>query len=87
MKKKTLKGWNKSNLNLDEYLTEPCEIDEELYLGKYVPPQYWGYIFTQCGEVQKHQYSEGNKLIAYFMSASKVKNKYFYLGILPEFNQ
>lgn len=54
MPKKTLKGWEKSDLDLDKYLTEPCEIDEDLslYIGECVPPQYLGGGLTQGGIVK-----------------------------------
>ncbi len=89
MAKKTLKGWEKSNVNLDKYLTEPCEIDEELslYIGECVPPEYLGGGLTQGGDCEKHELSEKGKKIGYYMTTSIVNNKYFYLGILPEFRK
>lgn len=46
---KTLKGWEESNLDMDEYLNEPCEIDEQLYLEilDCVPPHYLGDLAQQ----------------------------------------
>ena len=85
MKMKTLKGWNKSNLSLIEYLTEPCQIDEELhnYLGEIVAPQYCFGGLVQLGEAERSD----DVGILYYMSSSFVNGKYFYLGILPEFRQ
>lgn len=82
---KTKKQWYKSNKNLDEYLTEPCEIDQELYnyLGEAVSPQYCDSGFVQLGEAD-HSDSYGTY---YYMTASCIDCRYFYLGILPEFKQ
>jgi hypothetical protein len=81
---KTYKKWIKSNLDLNEYLTEPCEIDEELYLylAEVVSPQYSDGKLIQTGEAE---YTEDSVL--FYMSASHIGDKYFYLGILPEFVQ
>jgi hypothetical protein len=85
MKKKTYKAWEKSGLDLENYLTEPCEIDEELYnyLGEIVPPQYCYDGLLQSGEAD-HSDDDG---VMYFLSASIVNEKYYYLGVLPEFIQ
>jgi len=82
---KTRKGWEKSNLDLINYLTEPCQIDEELhnYLGEIVAPQYCYDGLIQLGEAERTD-DDG---IFYYMSSSFVNGKYFYLGILPEFRQ
>lgn len=50
---KTRKGWNKSNLDLKDYLPEPCRIDEELhnYLGEIVAPKYCGQGLIQYSVV------------------------------------
>lgn len=81
---KTYKEWDLSELNLDKYLTEPCEIDEELelYIGEIVAPQYLGNGLTQMGEAEKDE--DG---IPFYMTTSCVNGKYFYLGVLPEFKQ
>jgi len=78
---KTLKGWNNSGLNLDKFLSEPCRIDEDLYnyLAEIVPPQLCIYGVIQLGEAEFRK--DG---IYYYMTASLVNDKYFYLGILPE---
>lgn len=91
MAKKTLKGWEKSNVDLDKYLTEPCEIDEELsnYIGECVAPQYLGWEngLTQGGDPEKHEDSEDGEPIGYYMTTLHINGKHFYLGILPEFRQ
>lgn len=81
---KTFKGWQKSGLNLDKYLTEPCRIDEELelYLGEIVAPQYCGNNLTQLGEPEFKK--EG---VYFYMTAYNFEGKSYYLGILPEFKQ
>ncbi|WP_421977849.1 hypothetical protein [Roseivirga seohaensis] len=88
---KTLKGWKKSNLNLDDYLPEPCEIDEELslYIGECVPAKYLGFEnkLTQGGDCEKEEEAEDGDPIGYYMTTSFVNGKNFYLGILPEFRQ
>ena len=86
---KTLKGWEESNLNLDEYLKEPCEIDEELalYIGECVAPQYVSPEFTQGGDCEKTESNIDGEIIEYYMTTSSVNGKEFYLGILPEFKQ
>lgn len=83
--KATYKKWQKLNINLDKYLCLPCEIDEELYnyLGEIVPPQYCDKGFVQLGECQ-FQDKYGTD---YYMTASMVKGKFYYLGVLPEFKQ
>lgn len=82
---KTLKKWEKSVLNLEDYMPIPCEIDEELYLylGEIVAPQYCGCGFVQLGECER----EDKFGTRYFMPASIVEGKYYYIGILPEFKQ
>lgn len=81
---KTKKEWNKSGLDLTEYLDEPCEINEELfnYILECTAPQYLDYGLGQTGEAEKHEDGVG-----YYMTVSFVNNKHFYLGILPEFVQ
>lgn len=87
---KTLKGWEKSNLDLDEYLGPgPCRINEELssYIGECVPPKYTSEEFTQGGDPHDHETSEDGDFIGYYMTVKHVEGKYFYLGVLPEFKQ
>jgi len=87
--KKTRKEWGKSKLDLDKYLTEPCEIDEELslYIGECVAPKYCGGGFAQGGDPEKHEDSEDGEPIGFYMTTSIVNGRHYYLGILPEFKQ
>lgn len=88
MRKKTLKGWEKSGLELKEYLgPAPCEIDEalSLYIVETTPPEFlqnseeFGFI-GQCGEAD--DIIDG---IYYHMTVKSIGNKDYYLGILPSF--
>lgn len=82
--KKTLKGWHRSGIDLDKYLPEPCEIDEGLfnYFGEIVAPKFCIRGFVQLGECEYH---DNVTDIDFYSSASHIGDKYFYLGILPEF--
>lgn len=82
---KTRKGWERSKLDLDVYLYEPCRIDEELhnYLGEIVAPQYCNNGLVQLGEAER---SDIDGTMCY-MTSMHINGKYFYLGILPEFAQ
>lgn len=84
---KTLKGWEKSNLDMTEYLDEPCEIDEELYLDilECVPPHYLGELAQQGGDAIYSFKNQKDKEVFTYMTVSNINSKYFYLGILPEF--
>lgn len=87
---KTLSGWKKSKINLDKYLTEPCEIDEELYhyVGEATAPSYIDKGLIQMGEAEYSEEADDSlDHIMYYMTVSIVNKKYFYLGILPEFKQ
>lgn len=81
---KTYKQWQKSSLDLDQFLEYPCEIDEKLYMyiAEIVAPNYCNGGIFQCGEPM---YSDENG-IGWYDTVSDVKGKYFYLGILPDFN-
>ena len=85
MKKKTYKSWEKSEVDLDKYLDEPCEIDEalDLYIGECVAPKYLSYGLTQGGDCV----FEDDLNTRYYMTTSVVNGKHFYLGVLPEFKQ
>ena len=89
---KTLEAWEKSNLDLDDYLgNEPCEIDEVLfnYIAETVLPQFLYGGFVQGGECERSEFTNPFYLeeIFFYMTTSSVNEKYFYLGILPEFKQ
>lgn len=88
---KTYKDWVKSQQDLKEFLgIEPCEIDFKLYDDQLmcVPPEYYiGNTFEvsmllQVGEVYTHQNG-----IPFYFTFKRTANKYYYLGILPEFKQ
>lgn len=80
---KTRKGWDKSNIDLDKYLNEPCEIDEELYnyIAEVVMPNYHMNGLIQGGDAID---TDENEVLTY-QTVLYVNNKYFYIGILPEF--
>jgi len=85
MRKKTLKGWEKSGVNLDEYIGKtPCEVDEALFLyyAEVVSPQYDSGNFVQTGEA-----SFDVDGVLHYSSLSSFDGKYFYLGILPKFKK
>ncbi len=81
---KTKQAWDDSGLDFDQFVNPMDEIDEEMYyyfLGV-VPTQYnKGYLF-QLGEAER----EENDLW-YYSTFTKYNNKYYFLGILPEFKQ
>lgn len=81
---KTLKKWEKSSLDLDKFLNPCDQIDEELYeyVGSIVHPQYCSRAFVQKGEAD---FKEDG--VYFYMTFSRVNEKYYYLGILPEFVQ
>lgn len=82
--KKTKRQWEKSNVDLDKFLTEPCEIDEALfvYLAEIVSPQYSSECIIQLGEAEYEKQG-----VLFYMSASSMNKKHFYLGILPKFQK
>ena len=88
---KTYEEWEKSGLAFDDYLVEPCEIDERLdmFIGDCIAPNYLGEGLTQGGDCVKQEVSpcDGRKLIKYYSTSCHVNGKYFYLGILPEFRR
>ena len=59
MKTKTLKQWEKSNLDLDEFLHPGDYITEELQLqiGECVPPVYCTQDFLQGGDPDKKDFT------------------------------
>ncbi len=88
MRKKTLKGWEKSNVDMSEYLgLDPCEIDEalandilETVASEFTHNTEYGYV-GQGGEPEDK--IDG---IYYHMTVRMVGDKHYYLGILPSFN-
>lgn len=82
--KKTYKGWEKSGLNLREYIPHPTEIDISLWshLAEVVSPHYCGHGVTQCGEPEIRK---GSELM--YETVSSIDGRYFYLGVLPSFKE
>ncbi len=84
---KTLKNWEKSNLDMDVYLNEPCEIDEALYLDilECVPTHYSSEYAQQGGDaIDSFEDHKGKKVFTY-MTVNSINGKFYYMGILPEF--
>ncbi|PWN62284.1 hypothetical protein [Chryseobacterium oncorhynchi] len=83
---KTYQDWqNNFKGDLDQYLGKsPCEIDEEmfLYLAEVTPCQYSGNFFIQTGEA-----SCKIDDVLHYSSCSSFNDKFYFLGILPEFKQ
>ncbi len=81
---KTYNEWQKSNLNLDKYLTEvPCDIDEELclYLAECTAPNFSGDNgIVQTGEATYEKDDKLHYLTVQFCG----NNTYKYLGCLPD---
>lgn len=89
MAKKTLKGWEKSNLNRDAYLNVGDEIDEDLFLdiAECVAPEYCDQKFVQNGEPSFHRRNTRNKKVYYHETAFSANDgKFYYLGDLPSMN-
>lgn len=85
--KQTFQEWENSLLDLDEFLQAPCEIDEKLanYIGEVIAPAYLYKNLTQGGDAIR-----SDELgVLYYMTVSRNKetNKFYYLGVLPEFKQ
>lgn len=89
MRKKTYKGWLETTLDLDKYLAEPCVIDSDLYhfILACAPFKSFSLGLIQGGDSEEHGETEDGEPIEYYMTISEVDDRYFYLGILPEFRQ
>lgn len=79
---KTYKEWEASDLELNEYLAYPQEIDEELYM------HMWEVVVP--GWSSKKIYQNGEPVfeeddILYYWTACEIGERYFFLGILPAF--
>lgn len=74
---KTLEGWNKSGVNLSKYLTEPTEIDEDLFYDQInaVPPILGKNGLIQNGEPNNH--IDGKAIYNTYLQRA---SKYYYLG-------
>lgn len=82
---KTLKGWERSNVDLGDYLGEcPLRIDEDLYnyIGSCVPAQY-----CTCGYLQGGDCEFIEDDVEFYTTCREVDGKFYYLGILPSFKQ
>lgn len=81
---RTYRQWEKSGLNLDDYLVPGDYIDEAIYLyiGEVVAPYFVSDRFVQCGEPSTHIDE-----IPYRTTAMKIGSKYLYLGDMPEFSE
>lgn len=82
---KTLQEWEESDLDLDQYLTEPCEIDEALYneIAEVVPPAYCLNGLVQGGDpIRDVPFCEG---VLTYDTVMHLNGRFFYLGELPEF--
>lgn len=86
---KTYKKWQKSDSDLSKYLGEPCQIDEELflYIAETTVPQYDDNDLTQMGEAMYSRRNYYGEKVLFYITASVVNEKYYYIGILPEFPQ
>lgn len=89
---KTIKKWEKSGLEWDDYFKVGDQIDEEtfLYIAEIVPPEYCNENFVQGGEASfsKKVLMREYEKIYYHPTALRTTNgKYFYLGDLPSFDQ
>lgn len=82
---KTLKLWEKSGKDLEEFLSPDDWISEDLcnYIGEIIPPYYCSRDFVQGGDAIK---SEDN-ILFYCICYKTDDNRYLYLGVLPEFKQ
>lgn len=83
-KVKTYEDWEKSEVDLDEFLEPGDEIDEEIYghiAYATCPPNYDDGKVLQNGECS---FERGG--IDFYMTAEEKDGKYFYLGELPNKN-
>ena len=81
---KTYNEWESSGVDLDKYLTGPCEVDEEIYLYivEFCPPTYDDGVFVQSGEATGETKIYGTFT---FDTFQRKDGRYFYLGVLPAF--
>ena len=82
---KTLKQWEKSGKDLDEFLSPGDWISEDLYryIAEVVPAYYCSRKFVQGGDPEM----EEEDVLFYTTVYTTEDNRYLYLGILPEFKQ
>lgn len=84
MEKKTLKQWNKSGKDFDEFFDPLDEVDLDLieHINYYVPARFEDGVFVQCGECDLEK--DG---VDYYTTFCKKGEKYYYLGSLPKFKK
>lgn len=85
---KTLEEWENSNLDFDDYCPYPSEIDEELFLhfAEVVSPNFSEYDNDGDGVFQIGEAWEEKEGVMYYETFMQLKKKWFYIGILPDFN-
>ncbi len=79
------KQWEKSELDLQDFLWQsPCEIDEDLYnyIAEVTPPS-----FCINWIVQSWEMTNSKNWICYYDTVTSINDKYFYLWILPKFEE
>ena len=81
---KTKDAWDAADVPLSEFLAPCDEVDEDLYdyMAGVVYPQYLTRELYQVGEAEYK-----NEGVFHYATFRRVGEQYFYLGILPEFNQ
>jgi len=85
---KTMKQWDKSGLDLDQFLNPLDQIDWDLFshiVCGYVASNYDDGIFGQCGEAMS-SIMDGDKEVYTYETVRSFGFKYFYIGILPDMN-
>lgn len=85
MSVKTFKQWEKSRLDLEDFLHPGDWISEDLYnyIGEIAFPYYCSKDFIQGGDPIKSE----DKVLFYCTCHHTDDDRYLYLGILPEFKQ
>lgn len=87
---KTYEDWVKSQQDLENFLGEiPCEIDEDIYYDQLgaLPPLYHDKGFQYHNIFQVGEAYTSIDGINQIMTFTESNNRFFYLGILPEFKQ
>jgi hypothetical protein len=81
---KTYKNWEESGIDFDKFIKPFDEVDGEMYdyFSGVVSPQYCTKDLLQIGEAWEEK--DG---VFFYETFMHINNKYFYVGILPEFKQ
>lgn len=84
MPKKTLKQWNASGKDFDDFFNPFDEVEEEVInnILYYTHARFDNGGFIQCPECQNEVSG-----IRYYMTFKRDGNKFYYLGDLPKFKQ